>query len=190
MSDRQPIFKKRSILSKERWHACEAWRKRSCYEYISRKILGRPNLQNWNDFCWEDYIERNQFIRTFNKRHLPVTNGTSVLPQSALPDLPSWANVRAGTGRKKQQRKSKPVTRQRPAKKASSALSATPNKLMWDYSKEMWVRNTMGTLSPADVAVTRHKKDAGKTSASKKTRRRLHTSPKVKTKKKKTKSKK
>ena len=139
---RQTIFPKNSLLTKEHWHNCDPWRKRVCYLYVCRLHLQEKNYRHWNNFRWEDYFNRLQLNKTFDARHLPITDGTTPLDPKNLPDPKSWLVPPMPSYRAPVRRKKKPLSR---GKKIMPRQS-----LMWDPRTEKWVQNTMGTESAGE----------------------------------------
>ena len=132
---------KNSCLSKEKWHRVDSWRARECYTYIARKIFQRPNLRRWNDFDWDDYLERVHFKTTFDKRHLPILNGTETVTQDELKDPSSWSHVES----------SSTTPEKRSTVSEHTVAPAIDDKIpekVWDFKLQMWVDNTMGSETP------------------------------------------
>ena len=51
----------------------------------------RPNYRQWDHFSWADYLERAKLTRTFNVRHLPLSDGTDDnFFENFLEDPPEW----------------------------------------------------------------------------------------------------
>lgn len=175
---REPIFMKNSCLSKEKWHRVDAWRARECYSYIARKILNRPNLQRWNDFHWDDYLERVRFKTTFDRRHLQILNGTETVTQSELKDPASWSHVESSS--------TTPKTRSTRSEH-TTVVAPAPDEVaekVWDFKLQMWVDNTMGSEAPAalepPMSEEPKKKSKKKVKKRKSTRGAVRSQPKRK----------
>ena len=147
---RQPIFLKTSCISQEVWQASDGWRARECYNYICRKLLQRYNLKRWNDFDWNDYIERCHFSETFKERHLPVMRGFVTLTDDELKPPAMWSQ-RAQTLTATATSRASKTTNQRKSVRANLVATTAPT-LMWDFKTETWVKNNMGSQSPAAFA--------------------------------------
>ena len=132
--ERQVIFPKNSLLTQEHWEQiCRAWRKRVTYAVVSRLLLENENYRSWNLFRWEDYIQRIALIKTFNKRHLPITNGSQRIDVKHLPNPKQWLVD-------PMPKYSEPgVKRRKPTKR--KLLPAPPPSLIWDDETEAWVQN-------------------------------------------------
>ena len=122
-------FPRGSIASRAAWEKVEAWMKRQCYFFIARHHLGKENLKAYNDFRWEDHVLRERLTKTFDKRHLPVSDGRQKVnfPRNSCPTPASWDD---GTV---------PVRRELlPAAVDSSAADNT-GALEWDSDAEVWI---------------------------------------------------
>ena len=109
--------------------------------------MNRFNLRRWNDFDWDDYIERGHLTETFNVRHLPIKNGSVTLTEEDLPPPPIWSRAPRTTATATSM-KTTTVTVRKKRKTVHKVATAAP-QLMWDYKTETWVANTMGSESPA-----------------------------------------
>lgn len=128
-------------MSKEVWQAVDLWRPRSCYIYIARKCLKSPNYKPWNDFSFDDYLQRQHLMKTFETRHLPVLRGEVDIPLKYLPDPDCWTVDSESDTPVKKKRKSAKT-------KSPSHCKHVQRKLMWDFELEKWVPNEMGTQAP------------------------------------------
>ena len=119
----------------------DLWRPRSCYIYIARKCLKSPNYKPWNDFSFDDYLQRQHLMKTFETRHLPVLRGEVDIPLKYLPDPDCWTVDSESDTPVKKKRKSAKT-------KSPSHCKHVQRKLMWDFELEKWVPNEMGTQAP------------------------------------------
>ena len=170
---RQPIFKKSSIVSKQVWQNVELWRPRSCYIYVSRKCLNCPNYRPWNDFRWDDYLQRREMMETFEVRHLPVLRGEEDIPTNYLPDPECW-NVDSDDDPESDCEKQKSVKPKKKAKSPRTPSEPVKRKLMWDFELEEWVPNEMGSQVPPTTPTT-PSASKGRKKPRKKRKRRVRT---------------
>ena len=96
-----------------------------------------PNYQRWNDFNWDDFIQREHLIKTFNNRHLPVLRGEKVLPSKYLADPTQWSTFTPPSSSSSKKQNTTSVS--------SSRKCSVKRTLMWDFENEKWVPNEMGT---------------------------------------------
>ena len=148
-------FLKGSITSQALWHKTDAWRKRQWYLHIvSREILCRPSHKPYHNFRWEDHVVRERLRKTYDRRHLPLSNGTMQPPSwwSSLCVIPpSWSGIPV------RHNSSNTTARQTPDRNPSSVHK---NVLEWDSDEEQWIASTKGTdiPLPAPAAPTEKKK--------------------------------
>ena len=64
-----------AMNSSESWGKVSPWRKREGYIACVRYYLERGNLRKWQNFSWRDFQERQSARITFEKRHLPLSDG-------------------------------------------------------------------------------------------------------------------
>ena len=67
----------------------DKWRKHKCVLFIHRYFLKSQNYQYFYNFSFDDYVQRNRVIKTYNVRHLSMTEGKSV-STFGLPDEKEW----------------------------------------------------------------------------------------------------
>ena len=119
-------FPRGSIATRDAWHKVSPWRKRQCYVFIARHYLGKANLKPYNNFRWSDHLLRERLIKTFDKRHLPLSDGTQTTHFAATfcASPACWDD------------ESVPVRRELlPVTKAT----AEENNLEWDSDAEVWI---------------------------------------------------
>lgn len=162
-------------MSKEVWKNIELWRPRSCYLYIARKCLECPNYRPWNDFDWGDYLQRERIMKTFCVRHLPVLRGEVLIPTKYLKDPESWDDVKPDSD--KNGRTSDVKTPPKKKRPVPSHCKHVQRKQMWDFEKEAWVPNEMGTQSPGVSDTTPVFRKSVSKKLRKKKRKRVPCSP-------------
>ena len=64
-----------SMESPDKWAAVEPWRKREGYTASVRLYRQKGNLKKWMNFLWDDFTHRCACQRTFEARHLPLSDG-------------------------------------------------------------------------------------------------------------------
>ena len=116
-----------------------------CYSYICRKLLGRTNYKRWNDFDWDDYLERKRLRETFMARHLPLLTGAIELTDAELKPPDEWSVPTTATTPRSKSVTDKAVVARR---KMKVSCPSRP-KMMFDFEKELWVENTMGSQAPS-----------------------------------------
>ena len=168
----QPIFTKKSIVSKQIWRNVELWRPRSCYIYVSRKCLSCPNYKRWNDFRWSDYLQRTEIMETFRIRHLPVLRGEVDIPSKYLPDPECWE---LDTTVESVHRDKKKSTKKKSPRRTPS--QPVKRKMVWDFELEDWVPNEMGCQTPPKTPTTPVSSKGKKKSRKKRKRRVRSPSP-------------
>ena len=174
---RQPIFPKNSLLTREHWEEGKHWRKKTCYGTVSRIAEDCVNYKSWNNFRWCDYTQRNALMKTFVNRHLPITNGTTPLDTKLLPDPKEWRVPPMPDFRP-------PPERDLPGGSYKKRPLVAPPTLVWDDEQEEWVKNTNGTENPATQPScspkrrpNKRKKKTVNKGSKKKTRRTSRRSP-------------
>ena len=67
----------RSLRSRQYWRdKVSKWRKKEPYVALGRHLLGfDPGYKQWDCFRFEDFRIRSMLIRTFEVRHLPLSDG-------------------------------------------------------------------------------------------------------------------
>ena len=151
-------FLKGSIASQAVWHKTDRWRKRQGYSHIvSREILRRPSHKPYHNFRWEDHVLRERLRKTYDRRHLPLSNGTITPPpwwSSSCVIPPSWSGTESHNS-------SNTTARPTPDRNPSPVHK---NVLEWDSDEEQWIASTKGTEMPlaAPAAPTEKKKNRKK----------------------------
>ena len=151
-------FLKGSIASQAAWHKTDPWRKRQGYSHIvSREILCRPSHKPYHNFRWEDHVLRERLRKTYDRRHLPLSNGTITPPpwwSSSCVIPPSWSGTESHNS-------SNTTARPTPDRNPSPVHK---NVLEWDSDEEEWIASTKGTEMPlaAPAAPTRPQKKKNK----------------------------
>ena len=80
-----------ALKTRESWAAVQPWRKREAYISLVCHERGHNSYRQWDNFSWEDFLERAQLARTFNTRHLPLSDGTDDdFFEEHLPDPREW----------------------------------------------------------------------------------------------------
>ena len=64
------------LRSETRWSEVAVWRKREAYIAVARHLLDMPEFyKTWTKFRYTDYTSRQILARTFEVRHLPLSDG-------------------------------------------------------------------------------------------------------------------
>ena len=65
------------LRSRRYWGEVDKWRKRECYISLVRFVLnsGQMSYRHWKNFLFTDYTLRQRSTLTFERRHLPLSNG-------------------------------------------------------------------------------------------------------------------
>jgi len=116
----------------------EIWRKRQCYIWIARYVLEQGNYNAYYNFLWEDHVQRERLIKTFNMRHAPLTDGSnkSTFARTFVPAEPGWDEDGDDSD----------VNSDIPASGPShDASGPSHTELEWDSDNETWVHPYTGT---------------------------------------------
>ena len=82
-----------ALKSRADWsNPCRNWRKREAYIALMRHVQKCPNYNQWDCFRFVDYTDRQGWARTFNVRHLPLSNGDPANFSGGLPNPVWWDN--------------------------------------------------------------------------------------------------
>ena len=66
----------RPLRTRKHWAGVDKWRKREAYIALGRSLLGYDaGYRQWDCFLWKDFLIRSQLYRTFDVRHLPLSDG-------------------------------------------------------------------------------------------------------------------
>jgi len=82
-----------AMRSAEDWMKVRPWMKRESYIAAVRTKLGRGSYWQWDHFSWDDYVERQTLTLTFNKRHIPLSDGKNHWDNALLSDPPHWSST-------------------------------------------------------------------------------------------------
>ena len=106
----------------------EKWRKHKCTLFILRYFLKSKNYQSFLNFRFEDYLQRDRVIKTYNIRHLKMTQGESS-ENYGIPEPKEW---------------SEEISTPTPIESGTTnpSISSTPTgkkNLRYDSEEEAWV---------------------------------------------------
>lgn len=114
-----------SLKSRETWRKVQPWRKREAYIALVRHVRGRPSYHQWDNFLWSDYLERQKAARTFELRHLPLSNARDDnYFEHFLSDPPHWNEKEVNSKKKKKSSVSSA------ASSSNGTGTKTPNVIM------------------------------------------------------------
>ena len=68
------------------------WRKRESYATCVRHFNEQPNLRRWTNFSHGDYVQRIRLKKTFDTRHLPLSDGKDHKEFAGLLQVPEEWN--------------------------------------------------------------------------------------------------
>ena len=74
-----------ALRSPQDYRMVPSWKKREAYTAGARHHLGTFGYEQWDHFLLEDYVQRRVLAKTFNKRHLHLSNGEAI--EDLLPAL-------------------------------------------------------------------------------------------------------
>ena len=120
-----------AMRSAEDWHKVRPWMKREAYIAAVRTKLGRGSYWQWDHFSWDDYVERQTLTLTFNKRHLPLSDGKNHWDDGVLSDPPQWGST-LPVVKKKGTKGKRSRSAHRRSKDAASVETSSPDVMMFD----------------------------------------------------------
>lgn len=67
----------RALRSPHHWgNKVDRWRKKKSYQAVTRNLNNSPKgYKQWDCFVFRDYVERQAAARTYEVRHLPLSDG-------------------------------------------------------------------------------------------------------------------
>ena len=107
----------KAMSSPEYWgEQVKTWRKRESYSTSVCQFNEQPNLRRWTHFFHADYVQRIRLKKTFDTRHLPLSDGKDHEEFGGLLEVPEeWTKPKV-----------KPkITRNTYAKHKGAAASAS-----------------------------------------------------------------
>jgi len=128
----------RPLRSPHYWSTVDQWRKREAYIALARKLLGLINdYRQWDCFLWSDYTLRQKLTKTFNKRHLPVSDGDDEKHFKGQYNF-DWSEC-VYSPRKKKARVQTPRKHSTPASADTVAPTAPSQMMIYDVEKDCLV---------------------------------------------------
>ena len=120
-----------AMRSAEDWTRVHKWMKRESYIAAARRKLERGSYCQWDHFSWTDYVERQALALTFEKRHLPLSNGKRSWPNKLVRNPIRWSQKKVPS---KKSVKKIAVTRSltTPVKKTCAVKVSSPDVLIFD----------------------------------------------------------
>ena len=91
-----------ALNSREDWsNPSRNWRKREAYIALMRHVNNCKNYHQWDCFRFVDFTDRAAWAKTFNVRHLPLSNGDPANFSGRLANPERWNNPQAPPPRKR-----------------------------------------------------------------------------------------
>ena len=69
------------LRSPDYWGSVDKWRKREAYISLARYVKHNTHVpyKNWRNFDFKDFADRKRYATTFERRHLPLTDGNDAV---------------------------------------------------------------------------------------------------------------
>ena len=118
-----------ALKSPTHWAQVKRWRKIERYIALGRHCLQlSPGYKQWDCFDFDDHVNRNDLIKTFEKRHLPLSDGNDELNFHNLYNY-KWKQP---VSKAKAQVKTDPDTPEGAVNSVTVSVKSTPPTMVYD----------------------------------------------------------
>ena len=115
----------------------DKWRKKESYNALTRFLLGSPSgYKQWDCFLFSDYTERAASGRTFEVRHLPLSDGNDAKNFGGALQF-DWA--RHSWSPAKSKSKSDTLVKTEPVAVTAATTPSAGGPMIWDVELDKLV---------------------------------------------------
>lgn len=111
--------------------------------YVSfvRRRRKLANYKSWDKYLWDDYVFRSRTVKTFNRRHAPLSRGVKGAFGDLLQDPVSWDTADTEAANAGESRNVRPDDDDRGDSSVTDAMSLAAQRITeeWDSDTEEWV---------------------------------------------------
>jgi hypothetical protein len=130
----------KALRSRAYWAKVDPWRKREAYIALVRFLRGlKADYNQWDCFLWCDYTQRKRATVTFNRRHLPLSDGMDEENFDGHLEF-DWEEHHYSPKKKVKQVKAAPRVKKSAPRNTTQRSKQTENQIMvYDVEKDCLV---------------------------------------------------